>query len=213
MQDWKTPRSTWVMARPNTAMPWKIIQGEMGRTGNGSAHFFSKAGNSLDYRPRHFVKKYAIFMDKSNTLIIHQVACYWFLVKIRHACHYEARAGRYSIIFIKKIDLSATKPADKSAGFVMKRRYCFDQQPATRNEQPLSWISNLSCNTLSFKGLASFFSNKLRCLDYILALIETILYLVTYFFFKLEISCRLLFIELFMLRVIEVIDDQNTAEV
>jgi len=27
----------------------KIIQGEMGRTGNGSAHFFPKAGNSLDY--------------------------------------------------------------------------------------------------------------------------------------------------------------------
>jgi hypothetical protein len=27
----------------------KIIQGEMGRTGNGSAHFFSKAGNSPDY--------------------------------------------------------------------------------------------------------------------------------------------------------------------
>jgi len=27
----------------------KIIQGEMGRTGNGSAHFFPKAENSTDY--------------------------------------------------------------------------------------------------------------------------------------------------------------------
>ncbi|MBW2608585.1 MAG: hypothetical protein JRD05_13250 [Deltaproteobacteria bacterium] len=31
-------------------------------------------------RPRYFVKKYAIFfLDKSNALIIHQVACYWIL--------------------------------------------------------------------------------------------------------------------------------------
>jgi len=56
--------------------------------------------------------------------------------------------------------LPAKKPADKSAGFVTERSYCFYQQRATSilNVQ-------LLCNTLSFIGLASFFSNKLRGLS------------------------------------------------
>ena len=64
----------------------------------------NNSGIILPYRPRHFVKKYAIFLDKSNTLIIHQVACYCLLV------------ARYWFL-VKIIDLPAKKPAGKSAGF------------------------------------------------------------------------------------------------